>query len=76
MPLCFFVQRERPNNDRQTYIRLFPNGEYVYMEEHGLLDLFERRCLTIQQQTLDLGWGFGDAITELCEEYFALNVEE
>lgn len=41
------------------------------MEEHGLLDLFEKRCLTIQQKTRDLGWGFGDAITELCEEYFA-----
>jgi hypothetical protein len=41
------------------------------MEEHGLLDLFEKRCLTIQQKTRDLGWGFGDAITELCEECFA-----
>jgi len=40
------------------------------MEEHGLLDLFEKRCLLIQQKTRDLGWGFGDAITELCEEYF------
>ena len=42
------------------------------MEEHGLLDLFEKRCLMIQQKTYDLGWGFGDAITDLCEEYFAL----
>ncbi|HEY2811204.1 MAG TPA: DUF6155 family protein [Rhabdochlamydiaceae bacterium] len=40
------------------------------MEEHGLLNLFEKRCLAIQQKTHDLGWGFGDAITELCEEYF------
>lgn len=40
------------------------------MEEHELLDLFERRCLTIQKKTRDLGWGFGDAITEFCEEYF------
>jgi len=40
------------------------------MEEHGLLDLFEARCLTIEKKTRDLGWGFGDAITELCEEYF------
>lgn len=40
------------------------------MEEHGLLDLFEKRCLLIQQKTRGLGWGFGDAITELCEEYF------
>lgn len=41
------------------------------MEEHGLLGLFEKRCMAIQRQTRDLGWGFGDAITELCEEYFA-----
>lgn len=41
------------------------------MEEHGLLGAFEKRCLTIQQKTRDLGYGFGDAITELCGEYFA-----
>lgn len=40
------------------------------MEEHGFLDVFEKRCLAIQQKTRDMGWGFGDAITELCEEYF------
>jgi len=45
------------------------------MEEHGLLDLFEKRCLAIQHKTHDLGWGFGDAITELYEEYF-MGVEE
>lgn len=43
------------------------------MEEHGLLDQFETRCLTIQRQTRDLGWGFGGAITELYEEYFLLS---
>jgi hypothetical protein len=41
------------------------------MEEYALLDQFEKRCLTIQQKTRDLGWGFGDAVTELCEEYFS-----
>ena len=41
------------------------------MEENGLLDLFEKRCMAIQQKTRDLGWGFGDAITHLCEQYFA-----
>ena len=41
------------------------------MEKYELLDLFQKRCLVIQRDTSDLGWGFGDAITELCEEYFA-----
>ncbi|KAF3362784.1 Uncharacterized protein PHSC3_000643 [Chlamydiales bacterium STE3] len=41
------------------------------MEEHGVLDLFEKRCLAIQQKTRDLGWGFGNAVTELYEEYFS-----
>lgn len=40
------------------------------MEEHGLLDLFEKRCLAIRQKTRDLGWGFGDTIAQLYEEYF------
>jgi len=40
------------------------------MEKNGLLDLFQSRCLAIQRDTSDLGWGFGDAVTELCEEYF------
>ncbi|HAB99599.1 MAG TPA: hypothetical protein DCE71_07250 [Parachlamydiales bacterium] len=44
------------------------------MDEHGLLDQFKTRCLTIQRQTRDLGWGFGDAVTELCEEYFSSTV--
>lgn len=42
------------------------------MQEHELLDVFEKRCLAIQKTTHDLGWGFGDAIRDLCEEYFAL----
>lgn len=40
------------------------------MEQHGLLDLFQNRCLAIQKSTCNLGWGFGDAIHELCQEYF------
>lgn len=40
------------------------------MEKCGLKDQFRKRCLAIQQNTADLGWGFGDAIAELCDEYF------
>lgn len=39
------------------------------MEEHGVIDQFEKRCLAIQRKVRDCGWGFGDAITDLCEEY-------
>ena len=41
------------------------------MEEYGLLDRFEKRCLAVEKKTCDMGWGFGIAITELCEEYFS-----
>lgn len=40
------------------------------MEKYELKDQFRKRCLVVQQNTADLGWGFGDAITELCDEYF------
>jgi hypothetical protein len=42
------------------------------MEEHGLLDMFEARCEEIQEKTSDMGWGFGIAVTDLYEEYFAV----
>lgn len=40
------------------------------IEKYGLKDQFQKRCLAIQQNTADLGWGFGDAILKLCNEYF------
>lgn len=44
--------------------------------ENGFLDQFKDRFLDIQERAGDLGWGFGDAITELCEEYFHSEKQE
>ena len=40
------------------------------MEKQGLLDAFKIRCQAIQKKTAGLGWGFGDAVTELYTQYF------
>ena len=40
------------------------------MKENGLLDSFQERCRLIREKTRDMGWGFGDEIRSLYEEYF------
>ena len=42
------------------------------MKEHGLLNMFETRCEEVQEKTSDIGWGFGDCVTDLFEEFFAV----
>lgn len=40
------------------------------MQEYGLLENFRKRCLNILDQTKNMGWGFGDAIQYLYENFF------
>ncbi|KIC77046.1 hypothetical protein DB41_DI00040 [Neochlamydia sp. TUME1] len=40
------------------------------MEEYGVLENFQKRCLNIHVQTQDMGWGFGDAIEGLYKDFF------
>ncbi len=39
------------------------------MSTHNLKDHFRNRCRTIQQKTDGIGWGFGDEIGQLTEQY-------
>lgn len=39
---------------------------------HNLKDHFLDRCLIIQRQTEDIGWGFADEIERLTEEYLGV----
>lgn len=40
------------------------------IEEDGVLKTFQSRCFTIHKQTEWMGWGFGEAIGDLYENYF------
>jgi hypothetical protein len=40
------------------------------MEEYGVLKNFQPRCFKIHKQTEWMGWGFGDAIKDLYNNYF------
>ena len=37
---------------------------------HGLQEQFKARCRKIVINTADTGWGFGDTLSEIYEEYF------
>lgn len=40
------------------------------MEKCGELKTFQKRCLSIHTQTHWMGWGFGDAIESLYNDFF------
>lgn len=41
------------------------------IKKHGLKTMFSERAYKIRDDTSDIGWGFGDSIDELYEEYFS-----
>lgn len=40
------------------------------MEEYGALKNFQKRCYNIHIQTKDMGWGFGEFIKDLYNDFF------
>lgn len=40
------------------------------IKKHGEEAYFKERCREIQRQTADSGWGFGDTMSELTQDYF------
>ena len=44
------------------------------MKSHDLLNTFKGRFSLIHKKTENMGWGFGDAISDLFEEFYPDNI--
>ncbi len=58
--------------DEPFYISMETMYEKAIKEiiKHGQKDTFQKRCLKIVLDTLDIGWGFHDTLSEIYEDAF------
>lgn len=41
-----------------------------FITDHGIQDMFKTRCKKIVEDTVNIGWGFHDGLSNLYSEFF------